>query len=66
MSLKYTKHTKNWRNIPKKCKNCKKSFYTLEDGEILYSCSIYGSFKKDCEHKIIIRKLLKPSEILKK
>jgi len=66
MSLKNTKHTGSWKHIPKKCKNCKKAIYTVEEGEVLYQCSLYGSFNKDCEHKIEIRKLPKPSEVLKK
>jgi len=66
MSLKKTKHTQHWKTIPKKCKACKKAIYTVEDGEILYQCSFYGAFKKDCDWKIEFRDLPKPSEILKK
>ncbi len=65
MSQKYINYTQSWKHIPKKCKNCKKAIYTIEDKEVLYSCSIYGSFKKDCEQKIIIKKLSKPSDVLK-
>ena len=66
MSLKYTKSTEHWKTIPKKCKNCSKSIYTLEDGQVLYQCSMFGVFKKDCDLKIIEKKesLLKPDEII--
>lgn len=65
MSLKETKSTTNWKNIPRKCKNCDRAIYTIEDGKVYYQCNLYGSFNKNCEIKINIRSLLKPSEINK-
>ena len=65
MSLKKTLSTQYWNNIPKKCKNCFKAIYTIENNEIYYQCSIYGSFKKECELKTIERKLPKIEEIKK-
>jgi hypothetical protein len=64
MSLRKTLNTSYWNSIPKKCKNCIKAIYTLENGEILYQCSIFGTFKRDCELKVNDRKLPKPEEIL--
>jgi hypothetical protein len=65
MSLQQTLHTKNWKLIPRKCKNCSKSIYTIEDGQIYYQCSLFGKFKKECDIKTQQRNLLKPEEILK-
>ena len=65
MSLKETLSTQYWNTIPKKCKNCSKSIYTIENGEVYYQCSMFGKFKKDCELKPETRNLLKPEDILK-
>ena len=65
MSLQHTLHTKNWKTIPRKCKNCSKAIFTKEDGEIYYQCSLFGKFKKECEIQTQQRILLKPEEILK-
>ena len=54
MSLIETHHSKSWNAIPRKCKDCLKAIYVTEkDGEVLYQCSIYGTFKRDCsvDHK---------------
>lgn len=64
MSLKDTLHTKYWNTIAKKCKQCCSSIYTIEEGKVLYSCSIYGTFKKDCTLETPKRSLPKPEEIL--
>ena len=66
MSLKETHHTEYYNTILKKCKNCFKSIYTIEDGKILYSCSIFGKFKKECALETPQRSLPKPEEILGK
>lgn len=49
MSLKKTLHSKSWNAIPKKCKQCRKATYTLENNMVLYQCSLYGTFKRQCE-----------------
>jgi len=50
MSLKKTFHSKSWNSIPKKCKRCIKSIYTVEDDDlVLYQCSLHGKFKRVCE-----------------
>jgi hypothetical protein len=65
MSLKETNHTLHWKTIPKKCKNCSRSIYTIEDNEVIYQCNLFGKFIKDCEIKAGERLLPKPEEILK-
>jgi hypothetical protein len=65
MSLKETLSTQHWNTIPKKCKNCSKAIFTLEDGEVYYQCSMFGKFKKDCSLEPENRNLPKPEEILK-
>lgn len=65
MSLAKTLSTQYWNSIPKKCKNCSKSIYTIEDKQVYYQCSMYGKFKKDCELQLITRELPKPQEIIK-
>lgn len=65
MSLKNTLSTQYWNAIPKKCKNCAKAIYTLEDDEVFYQCSIFGKFKKECELVVPNQPLLKPEDILK-
>lgn len=65
MSLKQTLSTQHWNTISKKCKNCSKAIYTLEDGEVYYQCSVYGKFKKECSLELANRNLPKPEEILK-
>ena len=66
MSLRETKSTGHWKTIPKKCKGCSKAIYTKEGHQVLYQCSIFGSFKKDCELEVVERKipLPKPDEII--
>lgn len=64
MSLKETDSTQHWNTIPKKCKNCNKAIYTIEDGEVFYQCSIFGKFKKECQLETEEKQLLKPNEIL--
>jgi len=50
MSLEQTKHSKSWNAIPKRCKYCVKAIYVQENnGEILYQCSIFGQFKRECK-----------------
>lgn len=66
MSLKETMSTKHWNSISKKCKNCFKAIYTVENNEVYYQCSIYGKFKKDCDLQIVEKELLKPDDILNK
>lgn len=64
MSIENTKHTKNWKTIPKKCKNCSKAVYVKEDdNKIFYQCSLFGSFKRNCNLEIIEKYLPKPEEI---
>ena len=65
MSLTKTNSTGHWNTIPKKCKECRKAIYTVENGEVYYQCSVFGKFKKDCTIKTDTRKLPKPSEIIK-
>lgn len=65
MSLKETLSTQHWNTIPKKCKNCIKAIYTIENNEVYYQCSVYGSFKRDCSADMANRNLPKPEEILK-
>lgn len=65
MSLKNTLSTQHWNSIAKKCKNCSKAIYTVEDNEVYYQCSIFGKFKKDCELNVVEKVLLKPQEIIK-
>lgn len=65
MSLKNTHSTQHWNTIPKKCKNCSKAIYTVENGEAYYQCSVFGKFKKDCELNLPQRDLPKPDKILK-
>lgn len=48
MSLAKTAATQYWNTIPKKCKECVKAIYTIEDGQAYYQCSLFGKFKKDC------------------
>lgn len=48
MSLLLTKHSKSWNAIPKQCKQCIKAIYIKEDDSILYQCSVFGNFKRDC------------------
>ena len=64
MSLKETHSTQHWNTIPKKCKNCRRAIYTVEDGEVYYQCSIFGKFKKECDVVADERELPKPQEIL--
>ncbi len=63
MSLKETLSTQYWNNILKKCKNCSKAIYTIENNEVYYHCSMYGKFKKDCNLNLPNRTLPKPEEI---
>ena len=65
MSLKHTLSTQHWNTISKKCKNCSKAIYTLEENEVYYQCSVYGRFKKECDLETENRSLPKPEEILK-
>lgn len=66
MSLKQTLSTEHWKTIPKKCKNCSKAIYTIENHEVFYQCSIFGSFKKDCKLKSPNRELPKSEDLLKR
>lgn len=66
MSLKDTHSTEYYRTIAKKCRQCAKSIYTIEEGKVLYSCSIFGKFKKECTIETPPRNLPKPEEILSK
>jgi len=63
MSLKDTLHTESWKNIPKKCKQCNKAIYTIEENMVYYQCSIYGKFKKECNIETVHRDLPKPEEV---
>lgn len=65
MSLKQTLSTQHWSAISKKCKNCSKAIYTVEDKQVYYQCSVYGKFKKECSLELPNRNLPKPEEILK-
>lgn len=64
MSLKQTLSTKHWNTIPRKCKNCVKAIYTIEDNEVYYQCSIFGSFKRECHTDLLNRCVPKPKDIL--
>lgn len=64
MSLKETASTKYWNTIPKKCKNCIKAIYTVEDTSVYYQCSLFGTFKRDCDVEAADRSLPKPEDIL--
>ena len=66
MSLKQTHSTQHWGTISKKCKQCSKAIYTIENDEVYYQCSIFGKFKKDCELEVANKPLPRPEEILKK
>lgn len=63
MSLKETLHTEYWNTIPKKCKQCIKSIYTIENEQIYYQCSLFGKFKKECQIETAYRTLPKPEDI---
>lgn len=65
MSLQHAQHTQSWKTIPRKCKNCSRAIYTIEEGQIYYQCSLFGKFKKECSTQTQQRILLKPEEILK-
>ena len=64
MSLKETLSTQYWNTIPKKCKNCSKAIYTVENGIVLYQCSLLGQFQKNCKLETTNRKLPNSKEIL--
>lgn len=64
MSLKHTLSTQYWNAIPKKCKNCSKAIFTVENDEVFYQCSIHGSFKRECSLELPNRNLPKPEDIL--
>ncbi len=64
MSLKEADSTQYWKTIPKKCKNCSKAIYTIEDGVVLYQCSLFGQFQKNCKIETTNRKLPSSKEIL--
>lgn len=67
MSLKNTKSTSCYRTIPKRCRDCAKAIYVAElDKEILYQCSMYGVFKRECSAGCLRKKPLPhPKEINK-
>jgi len=62
MSLKKTLHSKCWKVIPKKCKQCAKATYTIENNEAFYQCSLFGVFKRNCEINAFKEQVLPSSE----
>jgi len=44
----YLQHTKSFKHIPRKCKECLKCVSITINNETIYQCSLFGKFKRDC------------------